>query len=312
MKKIIIIIQFLFYTTIAFAQVNTVFTNSPLDFYPLNVGDIRHYQYEYHDIYVGRENYYIFEKVLKDTIIDGMYFKKKVKKTFFITRSGEDTLSWVAYLYERIDTLTYKVYEKKIIRDVHYDRTIICLDTQSGDSCMGRECSILYKNLFGSIREVKSFSKHFVYGGVASFDKIEIAANLGITYAYRQPGDVEKTTDLKYALINGTEYGTPIPILEIEDSASIKSHPDNYILYQNYPNPFNSYTTISYYLPSTTDVQIEIYDILGKSVQLLVNEKKIAGIHTVEFDASNLSSGIYMYRLYTENYTQAKKMILIR
>jgi hypothetical protein len=274
------------------------------------VGDIRHYQYEYHDIYVGRELYYIFEIVMKDTLIDGLYFKKKYSKKFFITRSGEDTLTWVAYTYERIDTLTYTVHEKKIISGVHYDGTIICLDTQPGDSCIGRECSILYKNLFGSSREVKSFSRHYVYGGVASFDNIEIAANLGITYNYHQPGDVEETTELIYAVINGTEYGIPIPI--IDNLFQKDSTPKSFILYQNYPNPFNSYTTISYDLPVTTNVQIEIYDILGRNVRSLVNKEETVGKHKVEFNASNLGSGIYMYKLHDGNYIQVKKMLLIK
>ncbi len=59
-------------------------------------------------------------------------------------------------------------------------------------------------------------------------------------------------------------------------------------------------------------VNIKIYDILGKVVAVLVNEVKTAGIHTVNFDASHLSSGIYFYQLQTNNYLQTKKMILLK
>jgi hypothetical protein len=321
MKKFVIISQFLIYTTIASGQSDTLFSNSPLDFYPLNIGDIRHYQNDSKYDLILSETYYISEKVLKDTLIDDMNFKKIIANKYFITRGG-DTLSQEYISYERIDTLTYEVYEKRIINNRHLDKIVICLNAQPGDSCIGRKCSIFYQNLFDNLIEVKSFDKKYVYDGWGSYDKIEIATNLGITYDYSQTGNMLDITSLKYAWINGIEYGTPIPILENlyqedstdseDDSISIESKPESYILYQNYPNPFNSYTTISYNLPFTTNVQIEIYDILGRSVQLLVKKEETIGKHTVEFDASNLGSGIYMYKLHTGNYTQVKKMLLIK
>jgi hypothetical protein len=83
-------------------------------------------------------------------------------------------------------------------------------------------------------------------------------------------------------------------------------------LNQNYPNPFNPSTTISYSLPKTEMVSIKIYDMLGKEVRTLVNEYKNAGSYMVVFNASNLASGTYLYRLTTGEFTQVKKLILLK
>ena len=77
--------------------------------------------------------------------------------------------------------------------------------------------------------------------------------------------------------------------------------PENYVLYQNYPNPFNSTTTIKYELPEAAFVSLIIYDVLGREVKRLVNEEKPAGKYTVQFDAGNLSSGVYLYKISFDN-----------
>ena len=88
--------------------------------------------------------------------------------------------------------------------------------------------------------------------------------------------------------------------------------PTSLLLYQNYPNPFNPTTTISFQLPSAGHVTLKVFDVLGREVTTLVNEQKPAGSYKVKFDAINLSSGTYFYRLQTNDFTQTKKLILIR
>jgi len=85
-----------------------------------------------------------------------------------------------------------------------------------------------------------------------------------------------------------------------------------YSLAQNQPNPFNPTTTIKYSLSEQQFVSLKIFDILGKEVATLVNENKPAGNYEVNFDASNLSSGVYFYQLRAGNFTEMKKMILIK
>ena len=80
----------------------------------------------------------------------------------------------------------------------------------------------------------------------------------------------------------------------------------------NYPNPFNPTTTINYQLPQDGFVTIKVYDVLGKEAATLVNENKSAGYHRVNFDASRLTSGVYIYTINAGRYTQSKKMLLTK
>ena len=88
--------------------------------------------------------------------------------------------------------------------------------------------------------------------------------------------------------------------------------PIEYALYQNYPNPFNPATTIQYDLPSASDVSLIIYDILGRKVKELVNTKQEAGRYEIQFDASNLATGIYIYQLVGDKFISSKKMLLLK
>ncbi|MFA3781460.1 T9SS type A sorting domain-containing protein [Melioribacteraceae bacterium 4301-Me] len=86
----------------------------------------------------------------------------------------------------------------------------------------------------------------------------------------------------------------------------------NYHLYQNYPNPFNPLTTINFSLPVSDYVELSVYNLLGQHIATLINEFKNAGSYAVNFDASNLSSGIYFYKLTTSKITITKKMTLLK
>ncbi len=86
--------------------------------------------------------------------------------------------------------------------------------------------------------------------------------------------------------------------------------PKEYSLLQNYPNPFNPATIISFQLPMTNDVTLKVYDVLGREVATLVNERKPPGTYEVHFDANRLSSGVYYYRLQTGKFTAVKKMVV--
>ncbi len=88
--------------------------------------------------------------------------------------------------------------------------------------------------------------------------------------------------------------------------------PSDYVLNQNYPNPFNARTTISYNLPGESDVRIEITDILGRIVDVLVDEKQVAGTHKLTWDADDKPSGIYFYRIKAGEFSRARKMILLK
>lgn len=90
------------------------------------------------------------------------------------------------------------------------------------------------------------------------------------------------------------------------------SVPTEVTLKQNYPNPFNPSTNISFILPKTGFITLKIFDVLGREIATIVNENLIAGPHTIRFDASNLSSGVYIYSLTSKDFTVKKRMTLIK
>jgi photosystem II stability/assembly factor-like uncharacterized protein len=119
----------------------------------------------------------------------------------------------------------------------------------------------------------------------------------------------------RYYILAGT-YGRGIWIREISGDDPIgiipNSTPVSFNLSQNYPNPFNPSTKINYSIAKGSIVKISVYDILGRLVRILVDEKRTRGNYSIEFNASNLSSGVYFYRLYTDGFTDIKKMILVK
>ncbi len=95
-------------------------------------------------------------------------------------------------------------------------------------------------------------------------------------------------------------------------AASESTLPQVFTLNQNYPNPFNPTTTISYSLPTTADVRLDIYNVLGQCIATLVNGPQEAGEHSVEWDAGQYASGVYFYRLSTAEAVVSKKMVLLK
>jgi flagellar hook assembly protein FlgD len=102
-----------------------------------------------------------------------------------------------------------------------------------------------------------------------------------------------------------------------ETHSSDRNMPGEYTLAQNYPNPFNPSTTISYRLSKSGQVEIKIYNVKGQLVRTLISEHQAAGQHIVQWDGRDTrgqkaTSGIYVYQLKTENWSGAKKMVLMR
>jgi hypothetical protein len=110
-------------------------------------------------------------------------------------------------------------------------------------------------------------------------------------------------------------WGDPSIFSKYEVTADIESEeiqPTGFVLYQNYPNPFNPSTTIKFTLPAQSNVKLNIYNALGQLVETLVNKEMSSGYHEVNFDASKLASGVYLYQLQAGDFNSVKKMLLLK
>ncbi len=144
--------------------------------------------------------------------------------------------------------------------------------------------------------------------GIVSSSNFQINSTAGQTFiGFTESGNFKKQLGFWYA-VQG-----PTPVEELEYLI-----PKEYKLEQNYPNPFNPFTTIAYQIPEESNVILKVYDIIGRELKALVNEVKDAGIYKTNFNASNLASGIYFYRLEAKSkvsdkhFTKVGKMILLK
>ncbi|MBO6525181.1 MAG: T9SS type A sorting domain-containing protein [Balneolaceae bacterium] len=138
--------------------------------------------------------------------------------------------------------------------------------------------------------------------------------NNEITGLYKKPNSdilYVLTTDELFELNTETKAVTSLKKLPVSNEVP-REIPSSAKLYQNYPNPFNPSTTISFKLNKPTEVTLTVFDALGRTISVLVNGRRISGVHEVSFDASNLSSGIYFYRLETGAFSETKRLTLIK
>jgi hypothetical protein len=112
-------------------------------------------------------------------------------------------------------------------------------------------------------------------------------------------GSTFKIDDIAFAGATGVE-------------SAVGQTPQSYALHQNYPNPFNPTTVINYELPVAGQINLKVYDVLGREVATLVDGRMEAGEHQVSFDASRLASGIYFYQLQAGSFVASKKLVLLK
>jgi hypothetical protein len=154
-------------------------------------------------------------------------------------------------------------------------------------------------------------------------DSTSVVANLG-TFIISEifPLNSGETTYFSFAMIFGEDFNDlminagNIPTA-IPQNTQKPALPVTIQLYQNYPNPFNPETTIEYYLPRGLAVKLEIYNILGQRIRTIMSGKKLPGLYQVQWDGRDdtgreVSSGVYIYRLKSGNFTQSRKMLLLR
>jgi len=179
------------------------------------------------------------------------------------------------------------------------------------------EVDTIYQgNYLGMQSTFKVFSYYFVYNNSGELEEhwdhdAVLASGMGLVY---EDMDAEQPKVLIAAIINGDTLGTIVSVKETYKTIMLSS----FTLSQNYPNPFNPSTQITYQIPENGFVSLIVYNSLGQIVEKLVERSQTIGKYSVGFNAANLPSGIYIYRLQVDipegkgNFTQSKKMILLR
>jgi len=176
--------------------------------------------------------------------------------------------------------------------------------------------NVLVLNYFGSFLVGCGF-------GIDTLAAAEEYTRFAIPIFYGSPFDTAVSVAINLKVHAQSRNAQSIGAIGLVDSLTLSTsitnvnghntkHPQKFELSQNYPNPFNPKTIINYELPITNYVDLSIYNILGQKVISLVNKKQEAGSHKVEWNASEYPSGVYYYQLYTGDYMEVKKMILLK
>jgi photosystem II stability/assembly factor-like uncharacterized protein len=184
--------------------------------------------------------------------------------------------------------------------------------------CIHNGTTIHYYNEIISNMHVVNSQKAFIVGGAVGSGKIFRTIDGGTTLELQQGTQnamygiwmVNENTGYAVGmggLIYKTTNGGVTGITPINNSV-----PDKFSLSQNYPNPFNPTTIIRFKIKDSRFVTLKVYNILGKEIESLVNEKQSPGIYEVKWNGANYPSGIYFYRLQVGDYTETKKMILVK
>lgn len=184
----------------------------------------------------------------------------------------------------------------------------------------GSNWIVLQSNISGLLLRDIYFVNSLTGFIVGSGGKVFKTTNGGTTWDSISSGTNKDLQAVYFLNENfGTSVGFDGSIIHTNSGGVITSvyspetgNPDKFTLSQNYPNPFNPKTVIRYSLSENNFVSLKVFDALGKEVMILINNMQIAGTYEVNFDAASFSSGIYYYKLESDNFSETKKMIILK
>lgn len=237
-------------------------------------------------------------EIQKDTILsDGYsYSKFNLQSVYFEPGSR---------LHEK-DSFYLRKVNNTIVE--YPSRTILDYDMNIGDTVYSFRNAhypsildtVITKNVFGR------YLSTYIYS-FTPYDYYSLTDSIGFNTLWETSWNNWLPEYLLGCEIDGKVYGNVITGVEMQKELFV-----DYKLFQNYPNPFNPITRIQYSIPQSGFVSITIYDILGKEIRTLINEQKPKGNYVVDFDGSNLSSGVYFYRMNCGSFIDTKKFIFLR
>ncbi len=246
-------------------------------------------------------------KVIKDTTLsNGLKYYK--------LNYGSDTF------FERIDTTLCKTYRAAFINGTIEDKlldvlvanstqnySLVRLGAENKFSCITGTPIVLFTNysvdnkkFIQTDNENNNYTIGYKFG---ILEKNYVVDEFGI--------EKKLNSKLVGAFLDGIVYGDTNVVVGVEETGNISIVKD-YLLMQNYPNPFNPATKINFSLPKESTVKLTVYNMLGQIVSYIFDGRLNAGTHSVEFNGSGLPSGIYFYKLETDNFSQTKKMTLMK
>ena len=183
-------------------------------------------------------------------------------------------------------------------------RKLLVLD-KSGTVASINSTGLNYLSLGSNF--LNSFYNYLFKNQNASLGEAALQAKLSL----ENQSTSEDAIPRRYTLLGDPALKIPFgTIAQVDNSA--QNIPENYSLKQNFPNPFNPTTTIRYSIPKAVHITIKVYNIIGQLVATLIDEYKQAGNYEIKFNGSNLSSGVYFYRMQAGNFVEAKKLLLVK
>ncbi|HEY5122122.1 MAG TPA: T9SS type A sorting domain-containing protein [Ignavibacteria bacterium] len=269
--------------------------------FPLQVGNKFVY---YHTWYHWSLNgtYSGSEKVANSVLKDSTFNNHKYYYTSYDNWIRFDSLTQSIYRFDESNSCPY-YYKEKLIDS-------LAMVSGTTNSCAN-------KIFFGSRNDTL-----FGVIGLTRVYKINIAipfiyqnynTNFGVTkyYSHYVVGSTEdlETSIMVGCYINGVLYGDTVLTKVKQISTEV---PTLFSLSQNYPNPFNSMCNVQFSMRNAGDVRLVVYDIQGREVQTLVNESLKPGTYEAAFDGSSLNSGVYFYKISAGEFSETKKMLLVK
>lgn len=270
---------------------------TPQDFYPLEIGN----RWDYNRTYWEPGNPQEIDTFSVEVIGDSLFPNGE---TYYVLNQWDLT----GGKFVRADSDFVYYYDEN---DAEED-TVYRLNAQPGEEWFlqfGATSTIRLDSI--STSQIFTFPTTLLYfrfdGLILSF--VILSDKLG-PVNFHSPGEPPGTafTDIHLlgCMIDSIEYGEPV---SVDMGTSI---PNEFTLYHNYPNPFNPSTKIQFSLPQTSFVTLEVFNLLGKSVDVLVSEELNAGTYNYNWDATSQTSGIYFYKLQAGNVVETKKMVLMK
>ena len=260
----------------------------PQAYYPLQVGNL----WQYHNV-DPMETYIWQDEIVGDTTLPNG-FKYSLFSGISLGANFLRQENSKVYAYDIADSTEYVLFD---------------FNAKANDTISifhNKTRTIVLHSIIDTLS--KKQWNFYEYWGDSAYSYIfynwTIVDSIGLTNLTIEPGTQYY---LMGAKINGKIIGT---ITNVSERSKII--PNKVILMQNYPNPFNPSTTIKFILSHADNVELKIYNLLGEEILTLINMYYSSGEHQIKWNASNISSGIYFYKIKTSNYSETKKLLLLK